>query len=623
MAQSPQESPDFFFNTLPSIRFAFWAQKNKMNPRDTQEIVNLSCFLPFSPPNSCKTQKICIPLQQKKLIKQFISIKDFFITKNNSFMKKILFLMSFVIMLGACTKEEIVTSYITPTLYLDSCVVSNLCDAKAYITIDKGENFFNHKVQLLLYDADNPTEQTAAFDVKIDSERNQKIVAEFKLPETNKTYIARVVMKTDKNTFTSGSTIVFSSNMSKKEKFHYLHGTPKFYHLSSTSIYCTNGVGCIGTNGDNFHIEFKELAKKGEMQIKVGNQIVPITEEYGDGFIDNLTWKIWAKIPDMPAGIYDVSIVWQGEDIPLDEKMQILPYKVNMESCNSIKPTGGNLYVNTFSFRIDDKMYYFVPNAEMMSYDLKNNNWTRHNIVNIPNIVSVVALGNKAYAITSNYDFYKDVQKSDYLLEYDPATDKWKKLAVFPNNRNMWYMHLFAVGKDLYMCDGLEPETTISYNSKSKRISELWKYDMAKGEWKAMNDIPSKLGFKGEHRVEYYSGKSIGYAMDIANGQFWTYNPATDKWTYESLLETQIYGANTALMEYNDKIIFFGHGDNSAVYSYDFKTRSWDILSIYQWGLLSSSNLPMTIYDNRIIVGPYLTYSVVDDTLYFLTVDLK
>ena len=90
-------------------------------------------------------------------------------------------------------------------------------------------------------------------------------------------------------------------------------------------------------------------------------------------------------------------------------------------------------------------------------------------------------------------------------------------------------------------------------------------------------------------------------------------------------LKNQYHGyGNTYfnIMEYNGKLLYFGFGANSAVYSYDFKKREWELMTVYQCGVVVSG-LPMTIYDNRIMVGPFIDRNLYNSTYYFLTVDIK
>lgn len=536
-------------------------------------------------------------------------------------MKKILFLFVWVFAFTACTKEEVVDSCVKPQLYLDSCVVSGNSNAIAYIRLDKGENFFKHKLQLVLYDMESVDQQVAAFDVPLGGEREQKLEKNFTLPVAGKAYLVSLVMKTDKNSFVSNYVTVVSSDMQLQDRFFYTHGTPYYYSLSDKKNFCTDGVGAVGVAGERFLIEVPKCSDGDEFQIKVGNKLIK-TESYKENDV-NGTCKVWGEIPDLSAGKYEVSLVWRGVDIPLEEKLQILPWKVNEEATCPVTEFANLPHSTTNSYRIGSKIYYcsvYSDAATHVVYDCETKKWI--NLKDIPyRITSIVSVGNKAYAITDNFSIDKDIQEKDYIVEYNPADDSWKKIAPFPNDGNMCSMHLFVASGNLYMCDGVVPNK--SFNASSERIAQVWKFNLKTGKWNAMGDLPSKLGHNGEHRVEYFCGESVGYAMDYANGQIWTYDPARDKWTYESLLKTQYYGANASIMEYNGKLLYFGFGgNNSSAYTYDFKTRTWELLAVYQWALNTPIILPMAIHNNKLMVGPFRDNYFLFECLYFLTVDI-
>ena len=75
-------------------------------------------------------------------------------TKNMT-IKKFLSLFAIFLTLMACTETEYkeAEDYQLPSIYLDSCVVASGNSFTAYMTVDKGEAFFNHSVLLLVYDA--------------------------------------------------------------------------------------------------------------------------------------------------------------------------------------------------------------------------------------------------------------------------------------------------------------------------------------------------------------------------------------------------------------------------------------------------------------------------------------
>lgn len=545
--------------------------------------------------------------------------------KDNKQMKNLLYFLMCIFAFVSCTKEETLSGFVKPTLRIDSCVVSGNGKATAYIHVDKGEKFFNHKLVIMVHDMGDLQQEVATIDVQLGNERIQKLTKEFSVPDTEKSYLVSLMMTTDRNSFVGNSVILNTHSMSMKDNFLYKHSKPFFYDFPDDRMHRTSDIGAIVSDGERFLISFCGETEDDAFQLKVGDKLIKTEVSYS--YSDQVIFNVWGEVQGVPGGTYDVSLIWNGNtEIPLEQKLLITPWKVNMESTCSVSefpdlPSGSN-----HSFRISNKMYYGMvyPDAcTLVSYDYATKKWTK--LKDIPyRIFSVTELGDKAYAITSNFDFYSDKQEKDILIEYNPSTDTWSKIADFPNNGNLEYMHIFSAGGNLYMCDGSLPSK--SALTTSERLDKMWKYDLGKRQWVTMNDIPKDMGYNGEYRMEYFSGESMGYAMDYYHGKLWTYNPKSDKWTYESVLKSKyLASAEIGLMEYNGKLLYFSYGDNSSAYTYDFKTRTWELLSVYTYRNFFNVpiKLSMAIYDNKLMVGPFIERNYTFDHMNFLTVNIK
>lgn len=539
--------------------------------------------------------------------------------KNNKQMKNLLFFLMCIFAVVSCTKEETLSDFIKPTLRIDSCVVSGNGKATAYVYVDKGENFFNHKLVITVHDMENSQQEVATIDVQLGNERVLELAKEFTLPETDKIYIVSLMMTTDKNSFVGNSVVLNTHSISMTDNFLYKHSKPLFYDFSDDRIYRTSGIGAVVSDGSRILISFYGENENDAFQLKVGDKLIETDVSYS--YFEQ-EFEIWGEVKDIPGGTYDVSLIWNGKtEIPLEQKLLITPWKVNMESTCSVSEFPDLPFNSNHSFRIGSKLYYgtvYADASTLVSYDCATNKWTK--LKDIPyKISSITELGDKAYAITSNFDVFSDKQEKDILIEYNPSTDTWSKIADFPNNGNLEHMHIFSAGGNIYMCAG-------DLFATSERLNKMWKYDLGKRQWVTMNDIPKDMGYNGEHRMEFFSGESMGYAMDFAHGKLWTYNPQSDKWTYESLLKSKYLAeANLGLMEYNGKLLYFSHGDDSSAYSYDFKTRTWELLSVYVYRNLYNVPLilPMAICDNKLMVGPFIESGYKIDYMNFLTVNIK
>jgi len=534
-------------------------------------------------------------------------------------MKKILYYLIALFVLVSCTKEEVVSSYVRPILSIDSCLVNDNAVAAAYITVDKGENFFSYKLEMMLHDVSNLDQPVDVIDIPLNDERTQHLKTEFALPEKGNVYVVSLKLTTDKNSFVGNSLLINTSGMQFEDKFPYLHGVPYFYNDPGTYLYRTADVGAIVSAEDNFLLSVDCVFENETFQVKVDGKL--IQTELTINVNDN-KYEIFGVCPDLPAGKYDVSIIWNGNvEIPVEQKLQIIPRVDKVATC-SVEEFEYLPHSTTDSYRIGNKMYYCSIYSDAKThvvYDYATTQWTKLN--DIPyNISSITSLGDKAYAITNNYYMSDDQTEIDHLVEYDPSTDNWEIIADFPNKGNLGYMHIFVAAGNLYMCDGSIPKEPFG---SFEHIYNTWKYDLGRREWEAMGDYPSELGDNGGHRVEYFSGESVAYAMDYANKRLWTYNPANDKWTCESILKAD-FEIDLGLIEYNDKLLMFGYGSNSSVYVYDIKTRTWEFFSLYHYYFARSPIiLPMGIYNNKLMVGPFMGIDYPFECMYFLTVDVK
>ena len=115
-------------------------------------------------------------------------------------MKKILSLFAIFLTLMACSKEEYkeAVNYELPSILMDSCVVVSSNSFTAYMTVDKGEAFFNHSVLLLVYDAKDLSHALSTINVELKEDRLQKVQKTFTVPATDDEYIVSAVLKTEK-----------------------------------------------------------------------------------------------------------------------------------------------------------------------------------------------------------------------------------------------------------------------------------------------------------------------------------------------------------------------------------------------------------------------------------------
>ena len=122
------------------------------------------------------------------------------------------------------------------------------------------------------------------------------------------------------------------------------------------------------------------------------------------------------------------------------------------------------------------------------------------------------------------------------------------------------------------------------------------------------------------------NGETNGYFM-TPQGFLWVYDSSKDKWTMETQL-TSVYNTsnqNQCLLEHDGKLIYAGNKDNSAIYSYDFNTKEWELLGLYDTYTIGPNMLTSTFYRDKLILGPMLKYTGIlgATSMHFINFNLK
>ena len=144
-------------------------------------------------------------------------------------MKKYISLFAFLLTFMACTTEEYkeAVDYKLPSITLDSCVAASDNSFTAYMTVDKGEQFFKHSLQLLVYDAKDVDNALSIINMELGEDRLQKVQKTFTVPVVDDQYIVSAVLKTEKNSFKSRSLFVSLAKMTA-ESYLLIWGQPRY-----------------------------------------------------------------------------------------------------------------------------------------------------------------------------------------------------------------------------------------------------------------------------------------------------------------------------------------------------------------------------------------------------------
>ncbi|WP_197018839.1 kelch repeat-containing protein [Prevotella sp. P6B4] len=553
-------------------------------------------------------------------------------------MKKIVSLFAIIISLMACTKEEVreADQYSLPSVTMDSCVITSDNSLTAYMTVDKGESFRNHSLQMLVYDAKNLQQAQSTINVDLTGERVQKIQKAFSVPATGTEYLVSAVLKTTKNAFKSNPIMVSMGKMTA-ESYLRIWGQPRYLDEVTYEGRCTpakfetDEVALHFSARRRFGIVVRAAVTGMPVEVRVGNRLYSINKQawYYDSY-----WNPEADAPfevnlddDMEPGIYDVALHWGDIELPLPKKIRILPLKAEEEETISFTEFNDQPYNAKAAFRIADKMYYYTwaDPCLLVSYDLNTQTWTKYKEVP-ENIKEMVAVGSKAYGITEEYTWlYEDKYLlENKLYEYDSLTDSWKKLSDVPTEKGVSQMKMFAAGGNVYLCGGNyldQRYNTSDSRNINQRCMETWKYDVSTGQWTKVADKPTK-----QVVIQTGNGDTNGYVM-TAEGNLWVYDSSRDTWTKETQLTSVYETINQAqcLLEYNGKLIYAGNNENSAIYNYDFNTGKWELLGLYETAILSPNILAGTFHNGKLVLGPVLKYADTPNAtnMKFITFEMK
>ena len=548
-------------------------------------------------------------------------------------MKKFLSLSAIFLVFVACTKDEYkeAEDYELPSITMDSCIVASSNSFTAYMTVDKGRSFSNHSVQLLVYDAKDVSCALFTINVELGEDRLQKIQKTFTVPVVDDQYIVSAVLKTEKNSFKSRSLFVSLAKMTA-ESYLLIWGQPRYQEAvryegrAYPYKHATDDIALHFSSSRRLYILVKEALKGKPVEVRVGSHIYPVVWD-SSLQADESDTMMEVTMTDIEPGIYDVALHWPEAEIPLPKKIRILPLKAEEEETVPFSEFKDQPYDAKASFRIGDEMYYYsrmFPKT-LVSCNLNTKTWTKYKDVDY-DISEMVTIGSKAYGITEIYKDYgasfESIQNKFY--EYNPQTDSWKYLSNLPVKGQIHNMKMFTAGGNVYICGGQYPidENYYSYT----QCMEMWKYDISNGQWTRVADRPTR-----ENVMQTGNGETNGYIM-TPHGFLWVYDSNRDVWERVSQL-TSVYLSNNygqCLLEHDGKLFYVGHpggtdidNGNPCIYSYDFKTRQWELLGLYDVMTLGTAILTATFHNNKLVVGPMLKYSYNATCMHFFNFALK
>ena len=184
----------------------------------------------------------------------------------------------------------------------------------------------------------------------------------------------------------------------------------------------------------------------------------------------------------------------------------------------------------------------FTASKELWEYDPATDKWTRvaTGLVNPLKqlafiIHSSVQMGNKVYVIGSEIGNPTSIIR---MYEFD-ITTRLFTVKITPPGTNSSFNDLVAVNNTLYY-----------YNSLNQSLAE---YNAGTNSWTAKNKLPQPSGKTGYviNELESVGGKLYGFGPEVLE-----YNPATDSWkvVLKVSIPDLIGGDGTMVFPFNDRL---------------------------------------------------------------------
>lgn len=276
-------------------------------------------------------------------------------------------------------------------------------------------------------------------------------------------------------------------------------------------------------------------------------------------------------------------------------------YLANMPGANSSRTAGVAFVLNGKGFAGLGAQDYnnFSPAPtylnDIWEYNASSDNWTKK--ADFPDSgrsdATCFTIGAKAYVVGGKTG---PAATSNDTWEYDAATNQWNEKADFPGTLERGAG--FAVGSKGYVVGG-------SLNGAA--TNKLYEYDPATDKWteKAAypeTEITGPLAFVANNRAYVGLGGVQPFSASANYPKyFWSYSPATDKWSYAGGFEMTASGRMYGIAAVTDTAVYIGAGwrlDNSAnqTFFFDFHT----INPVKALGISSINNGRIEVYPNPV-----------------------
>ncbi|MEG2240470.1 MAG: kelch repeat-containing protein [Alistipes sp.] len=198
-------------------------------------------------------------------------------------------------------------------------------------------------------------------------------------------------------------------------------------------------------------------------------------------------------------------------------------------------------------------VYQCVPDGidyprqdRLWRYDPSTDNWdsiplfpgcSRHSAIMFSHGDKIyLGLGFYAWPYSNKENLWSNTRDYNDIWELDTKTLKWRKAANFPGGKR-YSAAAFAADGAAYIIGGYQHYTGMVLYQK-RMLSDIWKWDLATGEFSEIGELPSEAFSEDFAPTLAPSGVVVGnHAYIGATGKdeaagLWSYNLNTGKWVH-------------------------------------------------------------------------------------------
>lgn len=513
-------------------------------------------------------------------------------------MGKLCLFIIFILHLTAC--EEITHYYESPSIQLKSVTQKSLSSFEVSMEVYKGEGQILQYVELELQDLTILDSPIIIKQIQLNDDNIQKINYVFEDKTLNHDYSVKAILVTNLYEYVSEPVIYRAV---KNNFFLEIIDDETYHYLAPELGMQTNG-------GESFivYVHFVNLYD-GDVKIKL-NKAIECTHNidlsYGSDENGHLISSGNVNVPKtIEPGDYEVYLYVQGLEIKANKKIRIL--EGSWDIFNTNYP--GEKMGNYAWFKIDKKLYVVgghynsasILKSPVWCLDLETGDWQQKN--DFPwgegDLYYCKIFDNEMGYNNEGYISVRDKDQNIQIWKYLSNEDDWEKLADYPGEGKS-LLTSFNISSKVYIGGGI-----IITPSGYKPATDFWSFDIDKGNWERLDDLPMKPFDNYYIEPVTCSSTNKAYLFQFPE-KLWEFDPLYKSWTVKAKFPGPF--RETARMLIHDENVYVLAGFRSYIGNQSYKDcwqfspaeNKWKMISFLphytNYGICTS-------YNNNIIMG--------------------